>query len=85
MKYYLVEEDANYCGFEDEYLIKSDKPFDDVDMFACEHADERSANEADPDDEQEEDDPLHISGMVSEISEEEFNKYKEEGYEVYEV
>lgn len=85
MKYYLVEEDANYCGFEDEYLIKSDKPFDDVDTFACEHADDRSAEESDPDDEQEEDEPLHISGMVSEISEEEFNKHKEEGYEVYEV
>ena len=33
MKYYLVEEEANYCGFDEEYLIKSDKPFDDVDML----------------------------------------------------
>ena len=30
MSFYKVKEDANYCGYNEEYLIKSDKPLADV-------------------------------------------------------
>lgn len=77
MKFYKVEEDANYCGYDGEYLIKSDKDYNAVDDFCCEHADDRSVEEADweEDDDEEE---LHISYTLEEISEEEFNKLAEE-------
>ncbi len=77
MKFYKVEEDANYCGYTNEYLIKSDKDYNEVDDFCCEHADDRSMEEAgwEEDDDEEE---LHISYILEEISEEEFNKLAEE-------
>lgn len=77
MKFYKVEEDANYCGYTNEYLIKSDKDYNAVDDFCCEHADDRSAeeNEWEENDDEEE---LHISYILEEISEEEFNKLAEE-------
>ena len=84
MKFYLVEEEGNYCGYDDEYIIKSDKPFNEVELFACEHADDRSVMEAD-DDEDEEDEPLHISCSVEEITEEEFKKKERESCDVYTV
>ena len=84
MKFYLVGEEGNYCGYDNEYIIKSDKPFNEVEMFACVHADDRSAEEADYD-EDEEDEPLHISCNVEEITEEEFKEKEKESYEVYTV
>ena len=77
MKFYKVEESGNYCGYDEEYLIKSDKGYNAVDDFCCEHADDRSMEEGDwevEDDEEE----LHISYTLEEISEEEFIKFVEE-------
>lgn len=80
MKYFLVEEEGNYCGYTDEYLIKTDKDEKAADDFACEHADERSAEEADYYDIEEEAEEVHISFDMEEITEEQFNKYVKEGY-----
>ena len=78
MKFYKVEESGNYCGYDEEYLIKSDKDYNAVDDFCCEHADDRSMEEGDWDDEQEDEEELHISYILEEISEAEFNKLVEE-------
>lgn len=81
MKYFLVEEEDNFCGYADEYLIKTDKDEKAADDFACEHADERTAEEADFYDEDEDDvEELHIGFDMEEITEEQFNKYVKEGY-----
>jgi len=87
MKYFLVKEEGNYCGYDDEYLIKTDKDEKAADDFACEHADERTAEEADFYDEEYEEDEeeLHIGFTMEEITEEQFNEYVKKGYSVYDV
>jgi len=77
MTFYKVEESGNYCGYDEEYLIKSDKDYNAVDDFCCEHADDRSMQEGDCEVEDDEEE-LHISYILEEISEEEFNKLAEE-------
>jgi hypothetical protein len=84
MKYFLVEEEGNYCGYDDEYLIKTDKDEKAADDFACEHADERTAEEADFYDEEDEEE-LYIGFTMEEITEEQFNEYVKKGYSVYDV
>ena len=83
MKYFLVKEEGNYCGYDDEYLIKTDKDEKAADDFACEHADERSIEEADF--YLEEDEELHIGFDMEEITEEQFNEYVKKEYSVYDV
>lgn len=86
MKYFLVNEEGNYCGYDDEYLIKTDKDEKTADDFACEHADERSIEEATFYlEEDEEDEELHIGFLMEEITEEQFNEYVKKGYSVYDV
>lgn len=80
MKYYLVEEEGNYCGYDDEYIIETDKDYNTVDDYACTRADDRTTNYED--DEDDEDEELHISCFVEEISKEDFDKHKANGYEV---
>ena len=76
MRYYKVTESANYCGYDDEYLVKSERDLDGVDDYACMEADERSVSEAFEVEEDEEE--LHISCDVVEISEEDFNRLQKE-------
>jgi hypothetical protein len=82
MKYFLVEEEGNYCGYDDKYLIKTDKDEKAADDFACEHADERTAEEATFYLEEDEDEELHIGFDMEEITEEQFNEYVGKGYSV---
>lgn len=82
MKYFLVEEEGNYYGYDDEYLIKTDKDEKTADDFACEHADERTAEEADYYDIEEEAEEVHIGFNMDEITEEQFNEYVKKGYSV---
>lgn len=85
MKYYKVHESANYCGYDDDYLIKSDKPFDEVEDYANDRCDNRKYDydwEADDEDE----DELEIGNDIEEIDEEEFIRLRDEDfYEVEEI
>lgn len=88
MSFYKVKEDANYCGYNEEYLIKSDKPLADVESYCQDNVDDRTASEqfVTEEDIEEGEEELMIDYHLEEIDEEEFNRLKEEDYwEVVEV
>lgn len=84
MKHYLVEESSNYCGYDEIYIINSEKSGKEVRDHADEYASERATSEGDfyhygEDDEEEE---LEIWANVKEITEEEYIQKVELGYDV---
>ena len=81
MKHYYVEETANYCGYDEIYIINSEKSLEEVQSYVEERANDRAMSEGDFYGYGEEDDeePLEICANVKELSEEEYQQKLEEG------